>query len=124
MAHVAITAEAKEDIRALDGSAQKLVLKAITKLAEEPAQRGKPLGSRASGNLTGLRSLVVGNRQYRVVYQVEGDGSVCVVWVVGSRVDAECYDTARARIELYARDRELAQALQGLLDTAFNRPSS
>lgn len=119
MAQVFLTTGAKEDLRALDGSARKLVLKAIAKLETSPAQRGEPLGSRASGNLTGLRKLVVGDRQYRIVFHVSDDGTVTVVWVIGSRVDSECYDTAVARIAATSKDAELSRALRGLLDTAF-----
>lgn len=115
-----LTPEVQEDIRALDGSARKAVLSGLKKLKDSPEQRGAPLGSRASGNLTGLRKLVVGNRQYRIVYRVDADGSIVVVWVVGSRVDAECYDLAVARLEMYAHRPELRDMLQGLLDTAFD----
>ncbi len=120
MATIILTAEAQDDIRALDGSARKAVLNGLRKLKDSPEQRGAPLGSRASGNLTGLRKLVVGNRQYRVVFRVEFDGSIVVVWVVGSRVDAECYDLAVARLAMYAHRPDLRDMLQGLLDTAFD----
>lgn len=119
MAHVVLTTEAREDLRGLDGAARKLVVKSIAKLSESPEQRGAPLGSRSTGNLTGLRKLVVGDRQYRIVYQVEQDGSVCVVWVIGSRVDEECYDLALARVDLYAGSPALKENLKALLDTAF-----
>ena len=89
MASVVLTGEAKEDIRDLDGAARKLVLRGLRKLEQEPDKRGAPLGSRPSGDLTGLRKLVVGDRQYRVVYRVEPDGEVVVVWVVGTRTDGE-----------------------------------
>ncbi|MDN4474340.1 type II toxin-antitoxin system RelE/ParE family toxin [Demequina sp. SYSU T00192] len=120
MATIVLTPEAQEDIRALDGSARKAVLNGLKKLKDSPEQRGAPLGSRASGNLTGLRKLVVGNRQYRIVFRVEADNSIVVVWVVGSRVDAECYDLAVARLEMHAHRPELRDMLQGLLDTAFD----
>jgi mRNA interferase RelE/StbE len=119
MAAVVLTPAARDDVRALDGAARKLVLKAMKKLEDHPESRGAPLGSRQSANLTGFRKLVVGDRQYRVVYRVEADGSVCVVWVVGSRVDSECYQAAKARVELYAKDAGLAATLTQLLDAAF-----
>lgn len=120
LATIILTPEAQEDIRALDGSARKLVLNGLNKLKEAPDQRGAPLGSRASGNLTGLRKLVIGNRKYRIVYRVEADGVIIVVWVVGSRVDSECYDLAVARLEKYVQRPELRNLLQGLLDTAYD----
>ena len=94
MARVVLTDEAKEDLRDLDGSARRLVLRALRKLEDSLESRGAPLGSRRTGNLTGFRKLVVGDRQYRVVYRVEEDGTVCVIWVIGSRVDEECYRLA------------------------------
>lgn len=120
MANVVLTDEAKDDLRALDGAQRKVVVKALAKLRQSPEQRGEPLGSRSSGNLTGLRKLVVGDRQYRVVYEVQADNTVCVVWVIGSRVDAECYDEALARIELYAKDPALKASLKALIATAFD----
>ncbi|HVW40399.1 MAG TPA: hypothetical protein VHC18_03520 [Amycolatopsis sp.] len=70
----------------LDGAERKLVFKALRKLRTEPDKRGVPLGS----ELTTFRKLVVGNRQFRIVFRVEPDGTVVVVWVVASRVDSEC----------------------------------
>lgn len=119
MARVVLTPEAREDVRDLDGSARKLVLKAMNKLKDSPEQRGQPLGSRASSDLTTFRKLVVGDRQYRIVYRIDADGSVCVVWVVGSRVDAECYEMARSRLQLYSGGGDRAAALAKLLETSF-----
>jgi len=122
VARVVLTPAAKDDVRALDGAARTLVLKSMKKLEDHPESRGAPLGSRQGSNLTGFRKLVVGDRQYRIVYRVEADGSVCVVWVVGSRVDAECYEAARSRVEQYAKDPGLAATLTHLLDAAFEVP--
>ena len=99
MAEVVLTDEAKADLKALDGATQRLVLKAMVKLKDPPEQRGLPLGSRNMGNLTGFRKLVVGDRDYRIIYRVEADGSVVVVWVVGKRADAEVYAAAVARLQ-------------------------
>jgi mRNA interferase RelE/StbE len=101
VSRVVLTDEARDDLRNLDGSARKLVLRALRKLEDAPESRGAPLGSRRTDNLTGFRKLVVGDRQYRVVYRVEADGTVCVIWVIGSRVDEECYRLAVARLETH-----------------------
>jgi len=116
LARVLLTTEAKEDLRDLDGAARLLVLKALKKLENEPEKRGAPLGSRSGGNLATFRKLVVGDRDYRVVYRVESDGTVVVVWVIGKRADGECYDLAVARVRLHAGDQELVGELLGLLD--------
>ncbi len=47
---------------------------------------------------------------------------MCVVWVVDSRVDAECYEAARSGVEQYAGDPGLAATLKHLLDAAFDAP--
>jgi mRNA interferase RelE/StbE len=101
MAMVTLTADAEEDLRDLDRSAQLIVLKAIRKLETDPDKRGQPLGSMVGGNLTGWRKLVVGKRTYRVVYRVESSGAVVVVFVIAKRADNEVYELAVARLRLH-----------------------
>lgn len=115
MTRVVLTPEAREDVRDLDGDARGRVLRAMKKLEERPDQRGAPLG----GGLTTFRKLVVGPRQYRIIYRVDEDGSVCVVWVVGSRVDSECYSLALSRLQLYSNTTKSAE-LTALLSEAFS----
>lgn len=117
MARVLLLPDAVEDLADLDGSARKLVLKALRKLENDPASRGAPLGS----GLTTFRKLVVGNRQFRIVYRVEADGTIVVVWVIATRVDSECYNLAMARLATYS-DPGVANELQGLLRDVFQRP--
>lgn len=120
MAKVQLTADALEDLRDLDGSNRKRVLKALKKLETEPEQRGEPLGSRALGNLTTFRKLVVGDRETRVIYRVGTDGNVVVVWVVAERADDACYDLAVSRLELHS-DRQLATRAEHLLNEAWDK---
>ncbi|HEY3409446.1 MAG TPA: type II toxin-antitoxin system RelE/ParE family toxin [Propionicimonas sp.] len=114
MAKVVLTGDAREDLRDLDGAARKVVLKAIAKLRDNPEMRGEPLGSRQTGNLTTFRKLVVGNRDYRVVFRVDPEGTVCVIWVIGRRVDEECYQLAMARLQLHADVPYAAQMKESL----------
>ena len=107
--------EAVEDIAELDGSERVLVFKGLKKLETEPAQRGAPLGS----GLTTFRKLVVGNRQIRIVYKVEEDGNVAVVWVVGSRVDSECYDLAMSSACAWGGYGESRTMLEELVGEVF-----
>ena len=120
MARVRLTADAREDLRDLEGSARKLVLKAIKKLEDEPDKRGRPLGVRRMGNLTTFRKLVVGDREYRVVYRVEEDGTVVVIWVIAKRSDDECYELALARLRLHGRE-ELVGEVEQLVREVFHR---
>lgn len=119
MARVVLTAEAKEDVRDLDGAAKKLVLRAMKKLEDNPAQRGQPLGR----GLATFRKLVVGDRDYRIVYRVEDDGTVCVVWVVGKRADNYCYDLAMSRLKTYS-DRVAAGEIRSLVDAVWEATRS
>lgn len=114
MARVVLTEDAREDLRDLDRSVQIKVLKAIKKLADGPEQRGAPLGRRSTSDLTTFRKLVVGDRDYRIIYRVEPDGSVVVVWVIGRRADGEAYELAMARLRMHgnAAVRELAASLE------------
>jgi len=114
MAEVKLTEDAREDLRDMDGSAQILVFKALVKLRTNPEQRGAPLCSRSSGNLATFRKLVVGNRHYRIVYRIDPDGTVVVVWVIGHRSDDEVYELAMSRLRMHSGDhavREMTVAL-------------
>jgi mRNA interferase RelE/StbE len=114
MARVVLTEEAREDLHDLDRSVQVVVLKAIKKLQNEPEKRGQPLGSRSRSSLTTFRKLVVGDRDYRIVYRVDPDGTVVVIWVIGRRADNEAYELAMSRIKLHGNSaiRGLATSLE------------
>lgn len=114
MAEVRLTEDAREDLRDLDGSARVLVFKGLLKLRTEPAQRGAPLGSKLGGNLTTFRKLVVGDQAFRIVYRVDPDGSVVVVWVIARRSDDEVYQLAMSRLQMHPTEaaREFAVALE------------
>jgi mRNA interferase RelE/StbE len=113
MAEVRLTEDAREDLHDLDGAARVIVLKGLKKLQTEPEKRGSPLGSKLSSNLTTFRKLVVDDRDYRIVYRIDPDGSVVVVWVIGRRSDDEVYHLAMSRLRLHPDEaaREFAVAL-------------
>jgi mRNA interferase RelE/StbE len=121
MARVVLTEDARQDLRDLDGAARKLVARKLKQLEDEPEKRGTPLGSRSSSNLTTFRKMVVGDRDYRIVYRVEPDGTVCVIWVIGKRSDDEVYNGALARLKKVGRNHP-AVDLEGLLNDVFDRP--
>ena len=120
MARVVLTDDAKDDLRNLDGAARKLVAKKLKQIEDEPEKRGAPPGSRSSSNLTTFRKLVVGDRDYRIVYLVEPDGTVCVDWVISRRSDNEVHQMALARLKMLARD-DLTADLTGLLKRVFDK---
>lgn len=117
MAKVQLSEEAVEDFQDLDGAAQRLVAKALKKLTTDPHLRGQPLGNRPRGDLTTFRKLV-GNRDYRIIYRIETDGTVVVVWVIAKRADDEAYELAMSRLRLHADAtvRELASSLEQIWD--------
>ena len=120
MARVELTDDAKDDIRALDGSVRKRVLKDILKLVDQPSLRGAPLGSHNSGNLTGFRKLYVGPKHaYRVVFATEGD-TLAIVMVVAEREDQACYELALARVRMLSdaeQKDEVVTLLKSLVDS-------
>ena len=100
-ARVTLSDEPREDFQDLDGAARLIVAKGLKKLETDPGQRGQPLGNQKTSELTTFRKLVVGNRDYRIIYRVEADGSVVVVWVIGKRADGEAYELAMSRIRMH-----------------------
>jgi mRNA interferase RelE/StbE len=127
MVKVQLTDEAKEDLKDLDGAAQKAVIKGLKKLRTNPDQYGEPLGSKNSGNLTGFRKLVVGKNTYRIIYLVhEGDVAddvtLVVVWVIADRADDRVYQLAIRRLETM-KHRELASELEEMLMEVWGQSS-
>ena len=66
----------------------------LVRLEEVGKEAGQPLG----GPLTGWRKIVVGDRDWRIIFTMNDDDSVARVWVIGDRADAECYDQATQRV--------------------------
>lgn len=94
-----MTDAAVDDLERLDGSALVWALKKMLLLEADP-YTGEPL----VGTLIGYRKLVVGNRDWRLVWRVttEERGRLVVeiaeVWAVGARSDGAVYDEMAARI--------------------------
>ncbi len=94
--------EAVKDLQALDGSQKVLVQKAIKKVSQDPRPQseggyGKPLGSRSSGNLTGLLKIKLRSAGLRVLYKLMRTETQMPVVVVGVREDEEVYEIAQDR---------------------------
>lgn len=98
-AEVWLTEPAVEDLHRLDGAVLVWALKKMLLLATDPLA-GEPL----LGSLIGYRKLVVGNRDWRVVWRATTDdrGSVRVeiaeFWGVGARSDNEVYAEMTDRV--------------------------
>lgn len=92
---VRLSPAATSDYENLDNSLAPSVDGALEKLTEHPELRGYPL----RGNLSGLRSLVVGKKKIRIVYRVLGERVMVYVIGIGRRHNDGVYLTAATRTD-------------------------
>lgn len=87
------------DLSRTNPEATRWALKKLLHLRKDP-EAGEPL----HGDLIGWRKLVVGNRDWRVIWRVTHDTTgrpvvdVAEVWALGARSDSEVYDEMRSRV--------------------------
>lgn len=98
------TDEAKDDLRSLDGSQRKNVLKAITKISQNPLPAneggyGKPLGNKHGQDLTGLCKIKLERDGIRIVYALIRTETSMKIIVIAARADDEVYELASKRME-------------------------
>jgi mRNA interferase RelE/StbE len=99
-AHVRFTDAAIEDLKRLHKKDPQIVRSVLKKclLIEENPYAGK----RLLGDLVGYRRLVVGNRDWRIVWQViEAAGlsvDIAEIWAAGARADDDVYREMKERI--------------------------
>lgn len=79
----------------------------LVRLEEEGLAVGLPLGHKGQGNLTGWAKIVVGDRNWRIVFRMR-DQDAAVVGVIGDRDDEDCYRELARRI---GSDERLAQTV-------------
>ena len=94
--------EAKTDLRDLDGSQRKSVLKAIKKVSQNPLPvneggYGKPLGNKHGKDLTGLCKIKLMKEGIRVVYALIRTETTMKIVVIAARSDDEVYEVATQR---------------------------
>lgn len=108
---VRLTEDAIEDLYRL-GKKDPSIVRAVFKkmlLLERATDAGEPL----LGALVGFRKLVVGDRDWRIVWRVSEDASgvpvldVSEVWAVGARSDNEVYLELKARVDRMGDDPKL-----------------
>ena len=90
------------------------------------AQAGEPLGhrERMGQNLIGWRKIVMGDRDWRIVFRVEEQARIATVLVIGDRADAQCYEEALRRLERlpeHQGGRSLSDAMLTLLARRASR---
>lgn len=115
-AEVWLTDPAVEDVQRLDGAALVWALKKMLLLETNPLA-GEPL----LGSLIGYRKLVVGNRDWRIVWRATTDerGAISVevaeVWAVGARSDSKVYAEMSQRVASLS-DSPVRRSLAAILD--------
>jgi len=93
-------------------------------MLERDPEAGEPL----KGGLIGYRKLVVGDRDWRIIWRVTHDenGAIIVdvaeIWAVGVRSDADVYDEMAQRVKVLGREPHtmpLAEAIDALGKLAY-----
>lgn len=97
-----------------------LFLAKLVRLEEVGKDAGVPLG----GGLVGWRKIVVGDRDWRIIFTMNPDENVATVWVIGDRADAECYEQAARRLAQLGEDRPEAASLATVMLDLVRRRSS
>ncbi len=88
--------EAVEDlVRYAETGNLPLFLKKLIRLEEVGKDAGLPLGR----GLSGWRKIIVGDRNWRIIFTTNPEETVATVWVIGDRDDAECYADAQRRVQ-------------------------
>jgi mRNA interferase RelE/StbE len=88
-----------------------LFLKKLVRLEEVGKAAGQPLG----GSLTGYRKIVVGDRNWRIIFTVDPAETVATVLVIGDRDDAACYDEATRRVRALGASKPAAVSLAAVM---------
>lgn len=96
--------EAREDLRALDGSQRIRVVKVIAKVQSNPLPSseggyGKPLGNKRLSQLSGLMKVKLKSDGIRIVYKLERIEHAMRIVVIGVRSDDAVYREAQKRRE-------------------------
>ena len=96
--------DALEDLKKLDNSQRKQVLKAIDKVKTNPLPQneggyGKPLGNKRGINLTNLYKIKLKKSGIRVVYQIIRVEDTMEIIIVSMREDEKVYEDAQKRIK-------------------------
>ena len=108
---VRLTEDAVADLHRLSKKDPQIVRTVFKKmlLLERSTNAGEPL----LGALIGFRKLVVGDRDWRIVWRVTADADgtpildISEIWAVGVRSDSEIYEELKARIARIGDDPKL-----------------
>ena len=124
---VRFTDAAFEDLETMARKGDPQVVRAALKkclMLERDPEAGEPL----RGGLVGFRKLVVGDRDWRIVWRVAHDEAgglvvdVAEVWAFGARSDSEVYDEMADRVRALGKNPRavpLAEAIEALGKLAY-----
>ncbi|WP_426735420.1 type II toxin-antitoxin system RelE family toxin [Glutamicibacter sp. 2E12] len=115
---VQLTEDAVSDLHRLHKKDPQIVRSVFKKmlLLEKSPEAGEPL----LGALVGFRKLVVGDRDWRIVWRITEDASgrpildISEVWAVGARSDGEVYDELTSRVARMGDDPKI-QSLKDVI---------
>lgn len=89
---------AYKEFKKLDGSVKRLVAAQLLKTEQNPLA-GEPLGSKHGIDLRGLRKIYVDDKRMRIVWEVQADRVVVIVFGIGPREKGEIYRSVAERFE-------------------------
>ena len=84
-----------------------LFLKTSIRLEEVGKDTGLPLGR----GLADWRKIVVGDRNWRIIFATDPGDTVATVWVIGDRDDNACYAEAQRRAQALGKSQPEAVSL-------------
>ncbi|PBD80403.1 type II toxin-antitoxin system RelE family toxin [Clostridioides difficile] len=104
------TKDSHKDLKKLDNSQRKQVLRAIEKVSYNPLPSpdgyGKPLGNKGNNNLTNCFKIKLRGIGIRVVYNLVMENNIMRIIVISVREDSLVYDIASERVKEMATTTE------------------
>jgi len=99
---VEYTKQSQADLKSLDNSIARIIIKLIDKVSENPLPKnqggyGEPLGNKADKALAGYCKIKSRKYGVRVVYKLVIENKVMKFVVIAARADDEVYELASAR---------------------------
>ncbi len=109
---VMLTDDAVADLaRYVETDAFPRLLAKLVRLEEVGKDAGQPLGR----DLAGWRKIVVGDRNWRIIFTTDPDETVATVWVIGDRADDAVYAEAQSRVATLAKSQPHAASLAAVM---------
>lgn len=87
------------------------LLAKLIRLEEVGQDAGQPLGR----DLAGWRKIIVGNRNWRIIFTTDPANTFATVWVIGDREDSACYQEAQRRVQTLAKEQPHAASLAAVM---------